>query len=727
MNVLLSLDDYTKLIEDYNNIKKDLELKKSILEQKDLEIQQLKNQLDNLKSQESLLVSRFISLKNEVQKFKENPFGDNYQKSFYSYKHEKTRSNLRRHIKNVLIEYSNKLRLSLGLSISKVELTDDQVETPEIIYLEKLNNQEKNFKENYFHLLIKDILHISDNAWNLLKIQLELDLDSLESIRQMRRRLNNDFILNKCYNGYFIDPKQEIENKTKEFIKSSNCQDKIIKIKISADGTILSRNIKIINLVFSIINEKKKAATATGTYLLGIFPYKKESNFEINQWLPTIWDQLKDLKNVKVEELFYDIKFYFSADYKMMLNILGMKSANSNSPCIWCDTNKLNLHERGIDRIENFDQTIQANASNSVPTTSKDSMITDDFYDDDDNEDDLISDKNCYTRMLPEIPIKNFVVDILHLFLRITERLGHCLLQDFLIADNFIKSEFYTQSKHMNITRLIGYLTENCKIRVLNLKYTYSTIDSIFTRMQGPEKIKLLQCISKDNSFLELLNNCNINNSERKVFLWKTFFKIINDVKNENFPYDISLICRNWLFEFIFCYGRAKITPYIHVFSFHLSEQIKSHGNLSYYDCQGLEKFNDLSTRVFFQSTNKKDWVKQMLLKHLRINKVSAIIKFKPKRIYTKKNDEPEIDQTLEQNDLIQQWTDIINNISKTSNQSNQNPIQHQQNSYIDSSNQNPDEEPKNCKKNGKSTKQKKADTLDEMISNFNTSKKRKK
>ena len=119
-----------------------------------------------------------------------------------------------------------------------------------------------------------------------------------------------------------------------------------------------------------------------------------------------------------------------------------------------------------------------------------------------------------------------------------------------------------------------------------------------------------------------------------------------------------------------------------------------------------------------------------MLLKHLRINKVSAIIKFKPKRIYTKKNDEPEIDQTLEQNDLIQQWTDIINNISQTSNQenqSNQNPIQHQQNSYIDSSNQNPDEEPKNCKKNGKSTKQKKADTLDEMISNFNASKKRKK
>ena len=33
MNVLLSFDDYTKLIENYNNIKKDLELKKSILEQ----------------------------------------------------------------------------------------------------------------------------------------------------------------------------------------------------------------------------------------------------------------------------------------------------------------------------------------------------------------------------------------------------------------------------------------------------------------------------------------------------------------------------------------------------------------------------------------------------------------------------------------------------------------------------------------------------------------------
>ncbi len=121
---------------------------------------------------------------------------------------------------------------------------------------------------------------------------------------------------------------------------------------------------------------------------------------EINQWLPTIWNKLKNLKNVEVDEVFNDIKFYFSADYKMMLNILGMKSANSNSPCIWCDTNKLNLHERGNDRIEIIHQTITTNATNSVPTTSNNRMITDDFYEDEDNVDDSISDKNGYTRML---------------------------------------------------------------------------------------------------------------------------------------------------------------------------------------------------------------------------------------------------------------------------------------------------------------------------------------
>ncbi len=154
MNVLLSFDDYSKLIEKNNKIQKDLDEKNSIIKQKDLEIHQLKNELQVLKSREKKFITQVISLKKEIEKYQENPFGDNHQKPFYSYKHEKTRYNLKRLIKNALLEYSNKLRLSLGLSISKVTLTEDQVESLEIIYLNKLNNQDTNFKENYFHLLI---------------------------------------------------------------------------------------------------------------------------------------------------------------------------------------------------------------------------------------------------------------------------------------------------------------------------------------------------------------------------------------------------------------------------------------------------------------------------------------------------------------------------------------------------------------------------------------------
>jgi hypothetical protein len=50
----------------------------------------------------------------------------------------------------------------------------------------------------------------------------------------------------------------------------------ILLIKFSGDRTNLSRNVKVINLTITLINEGQKAKTASGNYLVGVFSIRNE-------------------------------------------------------------------------------------------------------------------------------------------------------------------------------------------------------------------------------------------------------------------------------------------------------------------------------------------------------------------------------------------------------------------------------------------------------------------
>jgi hypothetical protein len=59
-----------------------------------------------------------------------------------------------------------------------------------------------------------------------------------------------------------------------------------------------------------------------------------------------------------------------------------------------------------------------------------------------------------------------------------------------------------------------------------------------------------------------------------------------------------------------------KISPYIHIFVFHLPEFILKYKNLNLFSMQGLEKKNDFIKQNFIRQTNrKKDLFTETLLK----------------------------------------------------------------------------------------------------------------
>ncbi len=78
---------------------------------------------------------------------------------------------------------------------------------------------------------------------------------------------------------------------------------KPILIKVSCDETSLSRNVKVVNVVFNLINEKLKAATAFGCYRIGIFRIDTEDYESTKEWLPTIWKQIKTFTHMHYDKI----------------------------------------------------------------------------------------------------------------------------------------------------------------------------------------------------------------------------------------------------------------------------------------------------------------------------------------------------------------------------------------------------------------------------------------
>jgi hypothetical protein len=97
---------------------------------------------------------------------------------------------------------------------------------------------------------------------------------------------------------------------------------------------------------------------------------------------------------------------YFSSDWKFLALCLGLNCANSTYFCPWCTVTK---HDQG--------------------DLSKDWKITK-------NMDNLKENATCYPGHIKQplfnmIPIKNWVVDELHIMLRITDRLWALVIQEF--------------------------------------------------------------------------------------------------------------------------------------------------------------------------------------------------------------------------------------------------------------------------------------------------------
>ena len=117
-----------------------------------------------------------------------------------------------------------------------------------------------------------------------------------------------------------------------------------------------------------------------------------------------------------------------------MLIVLGLYAASSNYPCLWCEISSDELHITGNKRsFKNAIQVVKEHMGYK------------------------------YEALIEDIPHEMFILELLHMFLRITDLLLNLLVNDLIILDGFHATTKFDPAKHKNLEILNKCFLNKCK------------------------------------------------------------------------------------------------------------------------------------------------------------------------------------------------------------------------------------------------------------------------
>ena len=224
--------------------------------------------------------------------------------------------------------------------------------------------------------------------------------------------------------GYYIRVYDKLKNIIENLIKTKiiDEQERVIKIKLCGDGTNCGNFKKLFNFNFSVLNESI-CKSAKGHYTIGVFEIANENYKELTICLSDITRELREIKEIEIGGKVYEIRMYMGGDLKFLASVYGINAANSMYPCLWCKCCKTQFNDfeqdwsfvdpkKGARRLAEAQELFQASNGNKEKKFGYINPAIIDFIDFD----------MC-------------VVDMLHLFMRICDKLIELLLSRIRLID----------------------------------------------------------------------------------------------------------------------------------------------------------------------------------------------------------------------------------------------------------------------------------------------------
>ena len=323
----------------------------------------------------------------------------------------------------------------------------------------------------------------------------------------------------------------------------------------------------------------------------GIFKIEKENHDNIKLCLNELVQKLRVINQIEINQTSYKLVFHSGGDLKWTANIFGINGANSNFPCPWCKWENKTTDAASYDY--NSIWSIEGRSHEDAQSCLKKKKI------------EL---KSGYIKegIFPFIEFKRSVVDILHMTLRITDKLISALL--FRLEE--LEEDSSSNIEKRPLTKAFwDFIEIECNItHPFYIKERANENSKIKLRkLNQNERLAIFEKLFQGNSLCSIFpknyrKDIGLNRLNR---LFYNFNEILNIIKKDYKEFDkenLNLKLKKWLKDYLSI--DQSITPYIHIFFHHVPDFIEKYGNLNLFSMQGLEKKNHFVKVNYFRQTN---------------------------------------------------------------------------------------------------------------------------
>ena len=335
-----------------------------------------------------------------------------------------------------------------GLSYSNLQIFDRLNDKNENQVQLKIVQQDNHLDSNAI-LLKKDEARLSDRSYHMFSKSAP-HWPSLHQAKQFRHHLRLLFPTTKTRYGVNNNAQHKIQKMLELHRNELKIDSDKLQIKLSADGAQIGKKAKILHFTFSFLQHFKNSKFVDANFTLGLFDCDNENFDTVKDSFHELLQELENIKVISVNNIELQVEFYFAADEKMLAILMGVSAANGNYPCIYCVCHKDQLHDtlkmRSIKEVQNdarstFNEAIKMFSSKEQKGQIRKPIIN-------------------------FIPFSNFVIDLLHANLRISEVLFKEFVKKLYIKDIKEKDKQHKRKRQEIFKK---YLIEN--IRIFNPVY----------------------------------------------------------------------------------------------------------------------------------------------------------------------------------------------------------------------------------------------------------------
>ena len=190
-------------------------------------------------------------------------------------------------------------------------------------------------------LYIKEKYNISNEAYHEISMT-NLHLPSAYSLQKEAKQTNSKYVI-EAIPGNAIGVQQSLEKKLTERLQHLlSCDANLkgiskIQVKITGDGTYVSRNMHILVIAFTIVNVKGEDFPnyPRGNHVLALINTTQDYE-HLEVAVSELVAEVQKTNAIKINDTTFEIEYFLGGDWKFLTICLGIKAANACYLCIWC-------------------------------------------------------------------------------------------------------------------------------------------------------------------------------------------------------------------------------------------------------------------------------------------------------------------------------------------------------------------------------------------------------